>query len=594
MIDALDGAAAGDAALRGGEPDRAAERGAAARGVVLDDQDRLSAPSASSAQERAPARARPAAPRRGGMRAIADVTPPLRLDDALTPHQLAAVADGRRRVAIGPRAAERIGAARARLERASAQRRVIYGLTTGFGPLANRLIGPEDAEALQRNLVYHLASGVGRLTPWRAARAVTLARLNAIALGWSGASPQVVGLLTGVLNAGFAPTIPEKGTVGASGDLTPLSHLALCLMGEAPFLRADETLVAPDDAFAEMGLSPLDLSHRDGLALVNGCSAMVGHAALNAVGALRLAAWSEALTVAHAELLSGRAEAWDAAFAQARPHPGQARAAQALRARAVGAERLDRRRAADRVLPLGPEAMTDPAPLQDPYSLRCAPQVIGAARDVIGFHNEVAARELNAATDNPIFTDDAPYALHGGNFMGSHVALAADALTNAVATLAGLAERRLARLTDEKKNGGLPAFLHRGRAGLVSGFMGAQVTATALVAEIRARAGAASIQSLTTNGDNQDVVSMGTIAARGAAQALEDAERVMAIDALAVAQAVDLLSEGRAGPLGFSPSTLAVARRVRQVAPSLIGDRPLSSEIERARDLVTRAAPGRS
>ena len=495
------------------------------------------------------------------------------------------IVDGHAAVALGAAARARIAAARARLARCIDERRIVYGLTTGFGPLANRITDPNDIETLQRHLVYHLASGVGAPLSWRAARATVLARLASIARGYSGASDTAVGLLTALLNSPLAPHIPEKGTVGASGDLTPLAHMTLALMGEGAFIDSDGAIVPNAAAFRALGAPPLALEHRDGLALVNGVSAMTGVAFLNAEAADRLITWSEALQVAHAELLGGRLEAWSLAFAEARPHRGQRAAAERLLALAEGSERLDATPAASRRLAIDAKPRRDDEALQDPYSIRCAPQIIGAVRDAARQHRETVEQELNAASDNPIFVEEPPFALHGGNFMGCHVALAADALTNAVVMLTGHAERRIARLCDERKNRGLPAFLHRGPEGLNSGFMGAQVTATALVAEMRARCGAASIHSLSTNGDNQDVVSLGTIAARGCASVLEDASRVLAIEALTIAQGVDIALE-RAPEHSFAPSTQALHRAVRALAPPLYQDRPLSGEIERVAESI--------
>ena len=502
--------------------------------------------------------------------------PVVALDGALSLEIAADIAYGRRSVSIGTEAMARVAAARQRLDTCIAERRIIYGVTTGFGPLADRLIDPGEIELLQTNLVNHLASGVGRPLSFAASRATVLARLNSILQGWSGASAETVAVLVALLNAPLAPVIPEKGTVGASGDLTPLAHMTLALMGRGGFIDAEGAPVSDDAAFAALGHPPLTLKARDGLALVNGTSAMTGIALLNANAAARLVEWAEALTVAMAELMQGRLEAWDAAFARARPHPGQADSAAALRRRAEGATRLDRDPIAFRRLDPGAAGTRTPRAAQDAYTLRCAPQVLGGVRDTLAWHAGVVARELNAATDNPILPEDGPPALHGGNFMGVHVALASDALSAAVLVLAGLVERQIARLTDETLNGGLPAFLHRGPAGLNSGFMGAQVTATALLAEMRGRAGLGAAQSLSTNGANQDVVSMGTIAARAAAAHLEDAGSILAIMALAVAQGVDILHDTGGT---FGPATRALHHWTRSLAPAMPADRPLSAEI---------------
>ncbi len=508
------------------------------------------------------------------------------LDEGIALEQAAGVARGELAIALGPTARARIAGAQRRLAAAIDERRVVYGVTTGFGPLADRLVRPEDVETLQRNLIYHLASGVGAPMPWAEARATALARLASIARGWSGASDAMTQSLLALLNSDLAPWIPEKGTVGASGDLTPLSHLALALMGEGWFLDQAGARVSASAGLARIDRPPLTLDARDGLALVNGTAAMTGIAVLNAARAGRLLDWAEALTALHAELLQGRSEAWDPILEQARPHPGQARAAAALRTRVAEAPRIDARRAAGRILPPSDAAPPkDPIALQDPYSIRCAPQILGAARDAALWHDQTVDRELNSASDNPVFAEQPPYAAHGGNFMGCHVALASDALKNAVVLTAVLSERQIARLTDEKRNRGLPAFLNRGREGLESGLMGAQVTASALVAEMRAFGGPASTQSISTNAANQDVVSLGTIAARGCARVLDAAERVLAIQAIAAAQGADLV-----GPERLSGPGARLAEQIRETCPPLLSDRPLHAEIE-AMAAALRAQP---
>jgi tyrosine ammonia-lyase len=290
------------------------------------------------------------------------------------------------------------------------------------------------------------------------------------------------------------------------------------------------------------------------------------------------------LSVAHAEALGGRTEAWHPAFGAVRPHPGQIAVLESLGATAANAPRLDRHRAAERRLAAGDGHRRLAATPQDPYTIRCVPQVLGAVADVIAFHRGIVEIELNAATDNPIFLDDEPSALHGGNFYGQHVAFASDALSTALVKMAVLAERQVARITDETMNKGLPAFLQGDRTGLQSGFMGAQVTASALVAEMRAAAHPASIQSIPTNGNNQDIVSMGTIAARKAAAIVPDLFRIQSIQALVLAQAVDLI-----GPSEFSPATRAIHAAVREQSERLTVDRPLSDDIEQ---LAVRIASG--
>jgi tyrosine ammonia-lyase len=498
------------------------------------------------------------------------------------------IASGTTGIDISAEARDRCRAANTRLRTVIAERRHVYGLTTGFGPLADRLVDPADGVTLQQNLIHHLATGQGPDFGWTAARAIVLARLMSILQGLSGASEASIGALCALLNSDLAPAIPSRGTVGASGDLTPLSHLALTLQGRGCFLTRDGARVGGPEGLGRLGIAPLDLGQRDGLALVNGTSAMTGVALCTAIHARRAAAWSIALTAALAEVMGGRREAWDMAFAEARPHPGQVEATRALEARIAGATGLTNAPIAARRLE--PDAIAREDRIgQDAYTLRCAPQVIGAVLDTLDWHDRLVATELCSVTDNPIFPEagDIP-ALHGGNFMGQHVGIASDALAVSITVLAGLAERQVARLTDERLNGGLPAFLHAGRTGLNSGLMGAQVTATAILAEMRSR-GAASIQSISTNGANQDVVSMGTVAARLASTTTRNAIEILSILGLAVAQAMDLLQTR--GTTGFSPAARAVHGWVRTISPKLDADRPLGEEIAALAIAMHRTSP---
>ncbi|ARE42213.1 Histidine ammonia-lyase [Rhodovulum sp. P5] len=498
------------------------------------------------------------------------------LDDRIDLSNANAVAQGDQKIVLSGAARARCRAAEARLVQAISERRHIYGITTGFGPLANRLVSPEDGVRLQQNLVHHLATGLGPDLGWAEARAVVLARLASLSKGASGASEASINALVTLLNSDLAPAIPARGTVGASGDLTPLAHMVLCFQGRGAFFDRAGKRFEGAVALDLLGLAPLDLSSRDGLALVNGTSAMTGIALRNAQAAERSVDWALALTALMGECFDARSEAWSAEFADLRPHGGQIRAAATLRARLKGSARIVEARTAARRLEED-DIRPEDEPGQDAYSLRVAPQLIGAVLDALDWHNSVLETELNAVTDNPIFpaNGDVP-ALHGGNFMGQHVALISDTLANSTTVLAGLVERQVARLTDEKLNRGLPAFLHRGPCGLNSGFMGAQVTATALLAEMRAT-GAASVQSLSTNGANQDVVSMGTIAARLTAEKLARCIEIQAILALALAQAAEL--RGGSELSGFSGAARRLVAWVRETAPELEEDRPLAKEI---------------
>lgn len=498
----------------------------------------------------------------------------LRLEDALE------IVDGTARLELSSTARKRCAEAFGRLEIVIAENRHVYGVTTGFGPLANRLVDGSDGERLQQNLVYHLASGVGEAFDWRTARAVVLSRVMALVQGASGARPETIDCLVALLNSDLAPRIPARGTVGASGDLTPLAHVVLCFQGKAPFLDRDGTVIEGLAALARLGIEPLDLSHRDGLALVNGTSAMTGVALLNAVRIDAALDLSCRLTGAMAEALGGRTEAWNEAFAELRPHAGQVWAIRCLQSAVRGSSLVNPELLAHTKLEFGKVNPAREHAGQDAYTLRCAPQVIGAVRDTAIWHRQVVETEFHSVTDNPVFpeTTDA-LALHGGNFMGVHLALASDAAAQAATVIAGFHERQIARITDERLNNGLPAFLSGGPIGLTSGLMGAQVTATALVAEMRAT-GPASIHSISTNGANQDVVSQGTIAARALADKLDHLFRIQAILAICVVQALELRERsGRTGEM--SPSTFGLRQVVRDVSAFLDEDRPLGEEIDR-------------
>ncbi|MEM8537511.1 MAG: aromatic amino acid ammonia-lyase [Pseudomonadota bacterium] len=509
------------------------------------------------------------------------------LDRHITLAAADAVMQGHLKVILHPVAKERCEAAHARLQDAIADHALIYGLTTGFGPLANRLVSQTHGQQLQQNLVHHLASGIGPAFDWVCARGLVLARLMSILQGVSGASAQAITALVAVLNSDLSPVIPSQGTVGASGDLTPLAHMTLALQGRGQFQRRDGQVLDAAEALEHLQLPPLDLTRRDGLALVNGTSAMTGVAVRTAALAGRTAHWAEALSAVLAEVLQGRAEAWSTVFGAVRPHAGQQVTLQHLQTALSGSARVITAPLAQRKL--APDTQTTEATAgQDAYTLRCVPQVIGAVRDTLSWHDSIVGTELCAATDNPIFPAGADAAaLHGGNFMGQHVGLASDALSNALTVLAGLAERQIARLTDERLNGGLPAFLHEGTPGLNSGLMGAQVTATALLAEMRS-VGAASIHSISTNGANQDVVSMGTIAARHAYAKVQTLAQVQAILAITVAQAMDIIGPDN----GFSPQAQSLHLFVRAYSARLNTDRPLGAEISAMAQALQSQNPG--
>jgi histidine ammonia-lyase len=453
-------------------------------------------------------------------------------------------------VAIAAAARGPVDASRRAVEVALARGDTIYGVTTGFGKLAHVRVAPDRLRELQLNLVRSHASGVGEPLGVEAVRAMMLLRANVLVRGTSGVRFAVPALIVEMLNRRVHPRVPSQGSVGASGDLAPLSHLALAMVGEGE----------DGAALRAAGLEPIELAAKEGIAFVNGTQAQTGIAALLVHDAWTLWRAAHAAAAMSLEATRGTPDPFDARVHDARPHPWQQRSAALLRALLTESEIRESHRA-------------DDPRVQDAYSVRCTPQVLGAVGEGIAFAERLVATELNAATDNPlVFGDDI---VSGGNFHGQPVALALDVLAIAVTTLAGLAERRLERIVNPDLSSGLPAFLARD-PGLESGFMTPQIAAAALAADCRVLATPASVQSIPTEGNQEDVVPMGMSAAWKAERVLANATRIVAIELLAAAQGLEFLKPLRPGR--------GVARAygvVRAEAAALAGDRPLTADIER-------------
>jgi histidine ammonia-lyase len=470
-----------------------------------------------------------------------------------------AVAVERAPVSLAPRAAARMKAARALVEEA-AQGEHTYGVNTGFGRFVSVEIPAEEAEELQLRLLRSHACGVGDPYPDEVVRAAMLLRANALAKGYSGARPVVVELLVEALNRGVLPRVPARGSVGASGDLAPLAHLALPLVGEGEAWFAGE-LLPGGEALARAGLEPLRPAAKEGLSLINGTQLMTAMAALGLVRARRLAKAADVALAMSLEALQGSRTSFHPAIHAARPLPGQAAsAANALRL-LEGSAIIESHRWCTRV--------------QDAYSLRCAPQVHGASRDLLAYVEGVVRVELNAATDNPLVLLDEREIVSNGNFHGQPLAFALDALAMAVAELASISERRVERLVNPSLSEGLPPFLTV-EGGLNSGFMIPQYVAAALVSENKALCHPASVDSIPTSAGQEDHVSMGNAAGLKALQVLSNAERALAIELLAGAQAVEFLA-----PLEPGVGVRAARAHVRTLSERLRDDRTLSADIER-------------
>jgi len=472
-------------------------------------------------------------------------------------------------VRLDPAARGRMADSHRQVETLAKAGRVVYGLNTGCGPLCDRPVLAADAARFQLNLIRSHASGVGPAHGREVVRATMAVRAQTLAQGRSGVRPVVVESLIAMLNAGILPVVPEIGSVGASGDLVELAHVARAVAGEGA-VDWDGQRVDAAVALARAGLAPVAFQGREALALMNGTSCEAAQAALVVVGAERLVEAAEAAAALVIEVFGGNPEAFDVRVHRARPHAGQMASAAHLRALLAGSGRLHD--SAARGLPGDERAR----PVQDAYTLRCVPQVLGAVRATVAHAREVVGVEINAVTDNPTFFPEDEAVLHAGNFHGHPVALAVDHLKVALAHVALFSERRLARLLDPATNPGLPPFLIRDRAGLRSGLMGLQYCASSTVAENAVLAHPASLGSVPTNANNQDVVGMGTVAVRQARRLLENAQRVVAIELLAAAEAIDLT-----GAEGLAPRTRAAYEAVRSMVAPLLDDRPLGDDVER-------------
>ncbi|BDG62053.1 histidine ammonia-lyase 2 [Caldinitratiruptor microaerophilus] len=481
--------------------------------------------------------------------------------------EVVAVAGGRAQARLAPEARARVEAARALVQRLLARRQPVYGVTTGFGKFSDVPISPEEVARLQHNLLVSHAAGVGEPLDDAAVRAAMLLRAQALAQGHSGVRPAVVDLLLEMLNRGVHPVVPSQGSLGASGDLAPLAHLALVLVGEGEARYRGERLPGRE-ALARAGLRPLTLEAKEGLALINGTQIMTGIGALALAGALDLLKVADVAAALTAEALGAIPTAWDPRIQELRGHPGQAAAAANLRR-----------------LTQGSALLTAPGEVrvQDAYTLRCIPQVHGASRTAIDHVAQVVGWELNAVTDNPLLFPDEGEVLSGGNFHGQPVALAMDYLGIAVAELASMSERRVERLLNPTLSG-LPAFLTRA-GGLNSGLMILQYTAAALVSENKVLAHPASVDSIPSSANQEDHVSMGTIAARKARRIVEHARHVLAIELVCAAQAVEFHD-----PRGLGAGTRAAYRAVRERIPPLAEDRLQHADIARAVELIESGA----
>jgi histidine ammonia-lyase len=478
----------------------------------------------------------------------------------LTLDALKAVAEGRARVALAPEAADRMRASRAVVERVVASGAAVYGVTTGFGKMSDVRIPADKLSELQVNLVRSHVCGVGPRLPKREVRAMMLLRANVLAAGYSGAR-------TALLNADLWPDVPEQGSVGASGDLAPLAHLALSLIGEGE-LNTPAGRAPAANALRAAGLAPVTLQSKEGIALINGTQAHTGVSALAVRDAMVIWETAQVAGAASLDALLGTPVAFDDRIHAARGQEGQREAAARLRALTDGSA-------------IRASHVTGDPRVQDAYALRCMPQVHGPALEGVRFAERLLAAEINAATDNPMVFSDGTM-LSGGNFHGQVGGMAADVLAIALTNLAVISERRIDRLVHPDLNEGLPPFLAR-QPGLHSGYMMAQVSAAAMASECKGLAHPASVDTIPTDGGKEDVVPMAMGAATKLRRVVHNAAHVVAIELMCAVQGIECRR-----PLTSSPRLEEAVRRVRAIVPRLEADRVLTHDMEALAAAVLR------
>ncbi len=453
------------------------------------------------------------------------------------------------------------------LEESIQNQKWIYGFNTGFGALGNYLASEDEVESLQKKLIYHLCTGTGEEFSELEKRAILFSRLVSLSKGFSAIRVETFQALVNFLNQNILPSIPIRGTVGASGDLTPLAHLTLSYLGESSLFYQNQKF-PEKQLFEKLQISPLDLQKRDGLAIVNGTSVMTGLAIVTGMQLDLAIRVSLIHSLFFAEWGKVSKEIYNPIWGKLKAHIGMQKILVVL-------NQLLKDSPIQNIPPISDSSFSGEELPQPVYSIRAIPQVLGAILDVLLFHMNVCQVELNSVNDNPILVPEEDLILHGANFYGQHIAFSSDHLKNAITKLAILSERRIARITDKTLNQGLPPFLTGAKSGLNSGFMGAQVSASALLAEIRGMGTPMSIQSIPTNGNNQDIVPMGTIAARIAGLTMDLVWEILAIESACVSQVIFLKNKS-----SFSTCLIQYAERIQQICPPIREDRPLSMELK--------------
>jgi histidine ammonia-lyase len=492
--------------------------------------------------------------------------------ETLTIENIVKVARENAKVVIPEKVKKRIRKSREVLENLIKKGQVIYGVNTGFGALSNVTIPSQFLKQLQVNLIRSHSAGVGESLSTDVVRALMLLRANTLAKGYSGVRLETLEAIVEMLNKGVHPMIPSKGSVGASGDLAPLSHMVLVLIGEGKAEYKGE-IMSGREAMKKAGIKPVELEVKEGIALNNGTQLMSAIAALTVHDAENLIKTAEITAALTLEALLGVYDAFDEKIQKVRPHKGQATTAENIRALVDGSQ----------LVQTGAQAMEKLHRPHDAYSLRCTPQVLGAARDAIEYARKVVEIEINSATDNPLVFPEEAMCLSGGNFHGQPISLAMDFLGIALAMVGNISERRITRLMDERLNNGLPAFLipPEAKKGVSSGLMTVQYTAAALASENKILAHPACVDSIPTSANFEDFVSMGVAAAQKARQILENTQYIVAIELLCAAQAIEYRGAEKLGR-----GTKKAYEAVREKVSVLKEDRVLSEDIEKIKSLV--------
>ncbi|MFO7814062.1 MAG: aromatic amino acid ammonia-lyase [Pelovirga sp.] len=462
---------------------------------------------------------------------------------------IVAIGVGDKKVALDPEALERCRASRTFLEEEVAARRIIYGVNTSFGPMCNKIIDDHEIETLQINLIRSHAAGLGDPLKDYIAIAVMAVRLNTLVKGYSGVRIDLLDHMQWMINERIAAYIPEAGSVGASGDLIHLAHLSLAIIGEGD-LYYQGVLRPAEEVYAELGCIPMRLSFKEGIALMNGTSAMTALAAFALFGARKLLNLSCVTGAFAIEIFGGIDDAFDEDLHRVKPHPGQVEIADTIRRLYQGSGNITLRSEMHELIRQqkldGPVFETS-INVQDVYSVRCTPQVLAPVAEAVRYAEQVVETEANSSNDNPIIIPEKKKVIHGGNFHGQSIGFAMDMLCVAISTLCNLSERRTNKYLDKHLNEGLPEFLIPGTLGLTMGFMGAQYLSTSTTAENRQLAGPVSTNTISCNASNQDVVSMGTVAARKAFKSVSNAKHVVTLEVLADLQALSFRNADRLG-----------------------------------------------